>query len=260
VDVPQHVIERGHNRQPVFFHQDDYSLYLQYLHDAAAAYHSIIHAYVLMTNHVHVLMTPHQTGSLAKVMQSLGRRYVQYINTTYHRTGTLWEGRYRASLVEEEGYLLACYRYIELNPVRAGMVPEPAAYPWSSYRWHALGHPDPVVTDQALYLALGNTPQERQQAYQVLFQGHISADLLQEIRATLQQGRVLGTERFHEELKDTVALLINTLAEEMRINTRSFGSATFRRADLQRGFEPDGCFYVQSATSIQGRTKAGSGG
>jgi putative transposase len=137
VDVPQHVIQRGHNRQPVFFHQDDYSLYLQCLHDAAATYHSVIHAYVLMTNHVHVLMTPHQTDSLAKVMQSLGRRYVQYINTTYHRTGTLWEGRYRASLVEAEGYLLACYRYIELNPVRAGMVPKPAAYPWSSYRWHA---------------------------------------------------------------------------------------------------------------------------
>jgi len=201
VDMPQHVIQRGHNRQPVFFHQDDYVRYLQCLHDAAAAYHSVIHAYVLMTNHVHVLMTPHQTDSLAKVMQLLGRRYVQYINTTYHRTGTLWEGRYRASVVEAEGYLLACYWHIEINPVRAGMVPEPAVYPWSSYRWHALGHPDPVVTDHALYLALGNTPQERQQACQALFQGQIYADLLQEIRTTLQQGRVLGTERFQDSIE-----------------------------------------------------------
>jgi putative transposase len=205
VDVPQHVIQRGHNRQTVFLYQDDYSLYLQCLHDAAAAYHSVIHAYVLMTNHVHLLMTPHRTDSLAKVMQSLGRRYVPYINTTYQRTGTLWEGRYRASVVEAEGYLLACYRYIEFNPVRAGMVPEPAAYPWSSYRWHALGAPDPVVTDHALYLALGNTPQERQQAYQALCQGQISADLFQEIRATLQQGRVLGSERFKDSIEAALA-------------------------------------------------------
>lgn len=205
VDVPQHVIQRGHNRQPVFFHPDDYQMYLQCLQDAAATYHSVIHAYVLMTNHVHVLMTPHQANSLAKVMQSLGRQYVQYINTLYQRTGTLWEGRYRASLVEADAYLLACYRYIELNPVRAGMVPEPAAYPWSSYRWHALGHPDPVVTDHALYLALARTPQERQQVYQALFQERLHTGLLQEIRTTLQQGRILGTERFKDAIQTILA-------------------------------------------------------
>jgi putative transposase len=205
VDVPQHVIQRGHNCQPAFFRPDDYRVYLQCLHDAAAAYHTVIHAYVLMTNHVHMLMTPHQTDGLAKVMQSLGRRYVQYINMTYQRTGTLWEGRYRASLVEAEAYLLACYRYIELNPVRAGMVPEPAAYPWSSYRWHALGHLDAVITDHVLYLALGRTPPERQRAYQALFQGQIQPSLLQEIRTTLQQGRVLGTERFKDTIETALA-------------------------------------------------------
>jgi len=109
-------------------------VYVQCLHDVATTSHSVLHAYGLMTHHIHVLMTPHQGDGLATVMQSLGRRYVQYSNTTYQRTGTLWEGRYRASLVEAAGYLLACSRYSELNPVRAGMVPEPAAYPWSSDR------------------------------------------------------------------------------------------------------------------------------
>jgi putative transposase len=138
-----------------------------------------VHAYVLMTNHVHVLMTPYQPNSLAKVLQALGRRYVPYINATYQRTGTLWEGRYRASLVDADQYLFACYRYIELNPVRAGMVQDPAEYPWSSYQWHAYGQPDPVITDHALYLALGTTMQERQTAYRALFQHHIDENLLQ---------------------------------------------------------------------------------
>ena len=203
--VPQHVIQRGNNRQPVFFHEKDYRKYLACLQDAAATYNCAVHAYVLMTNHVHLLMTPRQSDSLAKVMQSIGRRYVQYINMTYQRTGTLWEGRYRASLVEAEAYLLACYRYIELNPVRAGMVPGPAAYPWSSYRWHALGHPNLVVTDHALYLALARTPQERQQVYQALFQERLHTGLLQEIRTTLQQGRILGTERFKDAIQTILA-------------------------------------------------------
>jgi putative transposase len=205
VDVPQHVIQRGHNRQPVFFHLDDYQMYLQCLQGTAATYHSVIHAYVLITNHVHVLMTPLQANSLAKVMQSLGRQYVQYINTMYQRTGTLWEGRYRASLVEADAYLLACYRYIELNPVRAGVVPEPAAYPWSSYRWHALGHPDLVVTDHPLYLALARTPQVRQQVYQALFQERLHTGLLQEIRITPQQGRMFGTARFKDAIQTILA-------------------------------------------------------
>jgi putative transposase len=158
VDVPQHVIQRGHNRQPVFLHQGDYRVYLHCLQAAATVSVCAMHASVLMTNHVHLLLTPHRADSLAKVMQSLGRWYVQSINTTYQHTGTLWEGCYRASVVEADTYLLACSRYIELNPVRACMVPQPAAYPWSSYHWHALGHPDLVVTDHALYRRLGAHP------------------------------------------------------------------------------------------------------
>lgn len=130
-EVPQHVIQRGNNRQPVFFHADEYRLYLACLQAAAVAHGRAVHAYVLMTNHVHLLLRPRQPNSIAKIMQALGRRYVQYINTTYQRTGTLWEGRYRASLVEAASSLLACYRSSELNPVRAGMVPCPEEYPWS---------------------------------------------------------------------------------------------------------------------------------
>ncbi len=204
-DVPQHIIQRGHNRQPVFFHADDYRFYLACLHEAAATHGSAVHAYVLMTNHVHVLMQPRQPTSIAKVMQSLGRRYVQYINTTYQRTGTLWEGRYRASLVDAERYLLACYRYIELNPVRAGMVQRPEEYPWSSYRGHACGQDDPVVEDHALYLALGSTPHERYRVYQDLCRQQLDTSVLQEIRATLHQSRVLGTERFKDDIEAALA-------------------------------------------------------
>ncbi len=204
-NVPQHVIQRGNNRQPVFFHANDYRFYLACLQKAAATYGSAVHAYVLMTNHVHLLMQPSQPNSIAKVMQALGRRYVRYINTTYHRTGTLWEGRYRASLVEAEYYLLACYRYIELNPVRAGLVQRPEDYPWSSYRWHALGQNDPVVEDHALYIALGSTPQERHRAYRELCQQYLDAQVLEEIRTTVHQSRVLGTERFKDAIETALS-------------------------------------------------------
>jgi len=159
--VPQHVIQRGHNRQPIFFHEDDYRFYLECLQETTARHATAVHAYVLMTNHVHVLMTSHQPNSIAKVMQSLGWHYMPYINAIYQCTGTLWERRYRASLVDADRYLLACYRYIELNPVHAGMVQPPAAYPWSSYRWHASGQPDQVIMDHTLYFALGSTVQAR---------------------------------------------------------------------------------------------------
>ncbi len=135
--VPQHVIQRGNNRQVTFFDNMDYRKYLDCLETAGDKYDCAIHAYVLMTNHVHLLMTPSEPDSISKVMQSVGRQYVQYINWSYKRTGTLWEGRYKASPIESERYLLTCYRYIELNPVRAGMVASPADYAWSSYRHNA---------------------------------------------------------------------------------------------------------------------------
>ena len=127
-DQALHVIQRGNNREAIFFAEADYDCYRGWLADAAAAYGCAIHAYVLMTNHVHLLVTPRRADSLPRTMQSLGRRYVGHINATYRRTGTLWEGRYRAAPIDSEAYFLACCRYIELNPVRAGMVRHPRDY------------------------------------------------------------------------------------------------------------------------------------
>ena len=131
-NIPVHAIQRGNNRQAIFFDESDYRMYLSWLKVAAEKYGCQIHAYVLMTNHVHLLITPEHRDSLSRLFQYVGRYYVSYVNNTYGRTGTLWEGRYKASVVEEEHYLLSCYRYIELNPVRAGMVKRPEDYyPWS---------------------------------------------------------------------------------------------------------------------------------
>ena len=161
-DQPLPVIQRGNNRAPIFFGDDDYERYRTWLGEAAAAYGCAIHAYVLMTNHVHLLVTPREDESLPRTMQSLGRRYVRHVNTRYRRSGTLWEGRYRAAPIDSEAYFLACCRYIELKPVRAGMVGHARDYPWSSWRAQALGAGDPLVTPHALYRALGRSAAERQ--------------------------------------------------------------------------------------------------
>ena len=144
--MPQHIVQRGINREPCFFADEDYFSYLHWLQKAAADWHCAIHAYVLMTNHVHLLVTPETETGIAKLMQAVGRRYVQYINRSYHRTGSLWEGRYKSSLIQAETYLLTCMRYIELNPVRANMAPDPAQYRWSSYRHNGLGQTDSRIT------------------------------------------------------------------------------------------------------------------
>ena len=153
-NIPVHAIQRGNNRQAIFFDEADYRLYLGWLKAAAEKYSCQIHAYVLMTNHVHILITPAHRDSLSRLFQYVGRYYVSYVNNTYGRTGTLWEGRYKASIVEEESYLLSCYRYIELNPVTAGMVASPEAYPWSSFRCNGLGVTDELVVPHEIYLSL----------------------------------------------------------------------------------------------------------
>lgn len=136
---PQHVILRGNNRTEIFCAEADYRFYLGKLRLACEKHGCDIHAYVLMTNHVHLLLTPQEEQSVGKALQMLGRYYVQFFNHRYQRTGTLWEGRYKATLIDTEAYLLTCMRYIELNPVRAGMVAHPSEYPWSSYGYNALG-------------------------------------------------------------------------------------------------------------------------
>lgn len=166
---PYHVIQRGNNRCPIFVADEDYGCFRHTLSEACFRHNCHIHAYFLMTNHVHFVMTP----QLAKVLQSVGRRYVQYFNTTYHRTGTLWEGRHKATVIDTERYLLTCYRYTELNPVGANMVTHPSEYRWSSYAANALGNLNPLLTPHNLYQALGSSIEQRQAAYRGLFR-HIS--------------------------------------------------------------------------------------
>lgn len=193
---PQHVIHRGNNRQAVFAGDDDYRCYRECLAEAAKKHQCDVHAYVLMTNHVHLLVTPHTEAGIGKMMQAVGRRYVQYFNYIYQRTGTLWEGRYRATLVDAEQYLLSCYRYIELNPVRAQTVKHPREYPWSSYRYHADGQEDPLVVDHTLYLSLHRNAEQRRLAYRALFKSRLDEQTLGEIRNTLNKGWVLGGRAF----------------------------------------------------------------
>ena len=200
-EIPCHIIQRGNNRQASFYADDDYRFYLQCLSESAKRYQCAIHAYVLMTNHVHLLMTPATGAGISRVMQSVGRRYVQYINYTYKRTGTLWEGRHKASLIQRRHYLLKCYRYIELNPVRAGMVDQPGEYRWSSYRSNAEGRANPLITAHPEYLLLGATAAERQDAYRDLFKSHMDSNEIKEIRRAITHDVPLGNERFREEIE-----------------------------------------------------------
>jgi putative transposase len=154
-----------------------------------------------MTNHVHLLITGDESSAISRTMQTLGRRYVGYVNASYRRTGTLWEGRFKACLVDSDTYVLTCYRYIELNPVRAAMVEEPAAYRWSSYQTNALDAGGALVTPHPAYLALGRTNEERQASYRHLFLDALSDDRLQEIRAYLHQQRALGSSRFQQDVE-----------------------------------------------------------
>ena len=197
---PQHVIVRGNNRDPIFNTDEDYHFYLDKLQVAARKHQCDIHAYVLMTNHVHLLVTPHTEDGISKMIQMLGRYYVQYFNYTYRRSGTLWEGRYKASLIDSEVYALTCYRYIELNPVRAGMVGHPAEYPWSSYRGNALGENDALLTPHPLFLALGGSTDERQTAYRALFETHLDEKTLDDVRSSINKAWVLGSKHFKNKI------------------------------------------------------------
>jgi putative transposase len=199
--VPQHVIQRGHNREPCFFSEQDYFRYLDDLHEAAVRNCAAIHAYVLMTNHVHILVTPGTESGIAHMMQDLGRKYVRYINHSYRRSGTLWEGRYKASLVDSEAYLLTCMRYIEMNPVRAGMVDSPDEYRWSSYAANARGESNRLINDHPVYDFLGTTASDRQYAYRELFRFHLEDKQLHDIRAALNQEPVIGREDFKERIE-----------------------------------------------------------
>ena len=199
--VPLHIVQRGHNREPCFFAEDDYSSYLHWLGEALGDAECALHAYVLMTNHVHLLLTPKRAAAVPGLIISLGRRYVQYVNRSYRRTGTLWDSRYKSSSVQAETYLLACQRYIELNPVRAAMVEDPAHYRWTSNRDYGLGQPDARVRPHALYQALGRNDKQRQTNYRRLFRGQPDRAAIDDIRLALNQSQPLGNARFYAKIE-----------------------------------------------------------
>jgi putative transposase len=198
--IPWHIIQRGNNRSVCFYAEEDYQFYLHYLKEFADKFGCALHAYVLMTNHVHLLVTPAREDSAALMMKHLGQRYVQYVNRTYGRSGTLWEGRFRSCLTQSEDYVLACYRYIELNPVRAGMVVRPQDYRWSSYHANGLGRANALLTSHQEYRRLGKADAERREAYRALFRAHVDAALTDEIRDATNGNFVLGDERFQGQI------------------------------------------------------------
>lgn len=197
----QHIIQRGNNREPIFAAVADYRFYLECLEEAAKRHELSIHAYVLMTNHVHLLASPKTKESIPKTLQSVGRRYVQYFNYTYERTGTLWEGRYKATVIDSDRYLLTCMRYIELNPVRAQMVKHPREYAWSSYAANADGKENKRLTQHSLYRQLDSHAVQRQSAYRQLFRAVIGKADLKALREATNKGWVFGNDRFRERIE-----------------------------------------------------------
>lgn len=226
---PQHVIQRGNNRQQILMDEPDYWFLWERLKAAAEKFRCDIHAYVLMPNHFHLLLTPWQEDGIGKLMQYVGRYYVQYFNKRYDRTGTLWEGRYRATLLNPKAYLMDCSRYIELNPVRAGFVEDAGAYGWSSYACSATGADDKLVTPHAEYRRLGRSLKARQSAYRERFEQPFDETLLQRIRDATNKAWVLGDEAFTRSIEGKV---------NRRATPRPRGgdrrSATYREAVAER--------------------------
>ena len=198
--LPMHVIQRGNNRSACFHSDGDRSFYLFHLTRALERFDCALHAYCLMANHVHLLLTPATAGACGLLMKHIGQLQTQYMNRTYKRTGALWEGRFRSCIVQSERYLLACYRYIELNPVRAGLVHRPHDYAWSSYRANALTAASPIVTPHDEYLRLGATQAERKRAYAELVATGLEESALHDIRLCTGSGQPLGDRTFQRGL------------------------------------------------------------
>ena len=199
-NTPLHIIQRGNNRSVCFASDEDFLFYLDQLTDISVKVGVAVHAFVLMTNHVHLLLTPQDAEGASQLMKRLGQRYVQHFNRAYRRTGTLWEGRFRSCVVGEEAYFLGCHRYIEMNPVRAEMVNHPGDYRWSSYGANAQGAPMPLIRPHPVYCSLGLTDDERQAAYRELFRYELDPGLVDQIRQITHGGLVLGSDRFAEEI------------------------------------------------------------
>lgn len=218
--LPQHLIVRGNNRSPLFFQANDRGVFLRYLGEACPVNDCDVHAFVLMTNHVHLLATSRARMGLSKAMQDIGRRYARYVNSAYRRTGTLYEGRFKSSLVETGTYLLTCMRYIELNPVRAGMARHPGGYPWSSFSQNVSGEPTGLVKPHAEYLQLGTTPERRGDAYLRLFEEAIPDRELVAIRESAEKSRALGSEAFCAGVEATLRRPVRVVRRGRPANSR----------------------------------------
>ncbi len=198
---PHHVIQRGNNRQAIFAAPQDYEFLLDLLGENARKFGVAIHAYVLMTNHMHVLATPESIDSIPLAMQAVGRTYVRHFNKRQTRTGTLWEGRYKSTLIQAERHLLACMAYIDLNPVRAGLVSDPAIYPWSSYGHNVGRRSDKLISPHPLYWSLGNTPFAREAAYGELIHSGIDPEQQRALTDSAIQGWALGDADYVTDLQ-----------------------------------------------------------
>ncbi len=198
---PHHVIQRGNNRQAIFASSADYQILLDLLGENAKKFDVAIHAYVLMGNHFHLLATPQTQDGLPQMMQALGRRYVRYFNDTQKRSGTLWEGRYKSTLIQTEYYLLTCMAYIDLNPVRAGLVTQARDYPWSSHGHYTGQRTDKLITPHALVWELGNTPFAREAAYAALVQAGIKPVQQTALTDSALRGWALGEPDFVADLQ-----------------------------------------------------------
>jgi putative transposase len=202
---PHHIIQRGNNRQPIFASSPDYESLLSMLEENARKFGVAIHAYVLMSNHFHLLATPETAQSIPHMMQAVGRRYVRYFNQRQGRTGTLWEGRYKSTLIQSERYLLACMAYIDLNPVRGGLAADAASYPWSSHDHYIGRRQDRLITPHPLYWELGNTPFARDAAYAELVQSGITAEQQQALTDSALRGWALGEAGYVADLQRRTA-------------------------------------------------------
>jgi putative transposase len=198
---PHHVIQRGNNRQPIFVSAADYKALLDLLEESAKKFDVAVHAYVLMSNHFHLLATPQTAEGLPKMMQAVGRSYVRYFNDAQGRSGTLWEGRYKSSVIQTERYLLACMAYIDLNPLRAGLVAAPQDYPWSSHMHYLGARSDRMITPHALYWELGNTPFAREAAYAELVQSGVNPVQQAALTDATLRGWALGEADFVADLQ-----------------------------------------------------------
>ncbi|WP_261324210.1 transposase [Microbulbifer agarilyticus] len=201
IDIPQHIVQVGHNNLPCFFDEEDYQFYLDSLRNASDQYQVDIHAYVLLPNMIQIIATPRVPDGISSMMQSLGRRYVQFVNHRYRRSGTLWAGRYKSSLIDSDAYLLTCYRYVESRPIYLGLSDSMSDYCWSSFLHHANLVRNNVIKDHRLYMELGSNPAARADAYRELFRYRFDRRLLEYIAETIKLGQILGGDVFKDKIE-----------------------------------------------------------